>query len=92
MRADSAPQVPDAAAAYYRSLLAERTVLIVLDNAATAAQVRPPLPGGTRCLTVVTNRSRLSGLAVRGWSASADHFVTDTTDAAPDTVSPDQAS
>lgn len=64
-RADSVPQDPDTAAAYYRSLLADRTMLIILDNAATVAQVRPLLPGGTRCLTVVTSRSRLSGLAVR---------------------------
>ncbi|MFD7894357.1 ATP-binding protein [Streptomyces sp. NPDC059743] len=63
--ADSVPQDPEAASAYYRSLLADRTMLIILDNAASVAQVRPLLPGSTRCLTVVTSRSRLSGLAVR---------------------------
>ncbi|UCM90487.1 ATP-binding protein [Streptomyces marincola] len=63
--AGSVPADPDAAAALYRSLLAERATLLVLDNAATAAQVRPLLPGNSRSLAIVTSRSRLSGLAIR---------------------------
>ncbi|MGW3568243.1 ATP-binding protein [Streptomyces sp. NPDC000941] len=59
------PQDVDDSAALYRSLLADRRMLILLDNAATVGQVRPLLPGGGDSLTVVTSRNRLAGLAVR---------------------------
>ncbi|MFL4907583.1 ATP-binding protein [Streptomyces sp. MMS24-I2-30] len=63
--ASEVPQDVDDAAAMYRSLLADRRVLILLDNAATVSQVRPLLPGQGDSLVVVTSRSRLAGLSVR---------------------------
>jgi DNA-binding SARP family transcriptional activator/tetratricopeptide (TPR) repeat protein len=56
------PASLEAQTALFRSLLARRRVLIVLDNARDSSQVRPLLPGAPGCLTVVTSRHQLYDL------------------------------
>jgi DNA-binding SARP family transcriptional activator len=57
------PSAGPARAALYRSLLADRRVLVIADDAATAAHLRPLIPGPGGAAVVVTSRSRLPGLA-----------------------------
>ncbi|MEU8033927.1 BTAD domain-containing putative transcriptional regulator [Streptomyces sp. NPDC049099] len=66
------PNGLEAQAALYRSLLADRRVLVVLDNARDAEHVRPLLPGASGCLALVTSRNLLTGLA----ATEGSHLLT----------------
>ena len=69
--ANRVPNEVDAMAAQFRTLLAGRSVLLLLDNARDADQVRPLLPGGGGCVAVVTSRTPLASLA----AAEGAHLV-----------------
>lgn len=71
---DRVPTRIDSQVALYRSLLSDRRVLVVLDNAVDVPQVEPLLPGAASCAAVVTSRNRLDALAVHYGS---DRFALD---------------
>lgn len=56
------PDAPDKRVELYRMAVADRRLVIVLDNARNEQQVRALLPGNPRCFVIITSRSRLTGL------------------------------
>jgi tetratricopeptide (TPR) repeat protein/transcriptional regulator with XRE-family HTH domain len=69
------PDIPaetEERAARYRSLLSGRRVLIILDNACAAEQVRPLLPAAPACVVLVTSRDTLAGLVARDGAQRLD--------------------
>lgn len=59
---ESIPAELEERAALYRSALAGRRVIVVLDNAHDESQVRPLLPGSPGCLVLITSRQRLRAI------------------------------
>lgn len=63
---DVIPAGLEARAKLYRSVLADRRVLVVLDNAADSHQIQPLMPASAGCGVVVTSRKRITGIEMRG--------------------------
>ncbi|MEO6081588.1 MAG: tetratricopeptide repeat protein [Umezawaea sp.] len=66
------PQTQAGRVSRYRTLLADRRTLIVLDNANSPEQVRDLLPGNARCFVVITSRDALTGLVARDGARRVD--------------------
>ncbi|MEH1166901.1 tetratricopeptide repeat protein [Micromonospora sp. CPCC 205539] len=79
--ADQVPADEEQAAALFRSMTADLRLLVVLDDARDADQVRPLLPGGRHARVVVTSRDRLLGLVVRDGAGAVAVDVLDEPDA-----------
>ncbi|WP_373431200.1 ATP-binding protein [Streptomyces turgidiscabies] len=75
------PAEPERRETMFRSLVAERRMPLVLDNAADSSQVRPLLPATSGCLVMVTSRDDLSGLVRQEGALRLDVTTFPTTDA-----------
>ncbi|MGH4033608.1 BTAD domain-containing putative transcriptional regulator [Actinomycetota bacterium Odt1-20B] len=82
VEAAAVPASQEAAAALFRSLVRKRRLLVVLDNARNSAQIRPLLPGGDACATVVTSRARLDAVMAEDCATPVPIDVLDEDDAA----------
>ncbi|GIF02277.1 AfsR/SARP family transcriptional regulator [Paractinoplanes rishiriensis] len=69
------PSTVDARAARFRSELAGRRVLMVVDNAREPDQIRPLLPGTPACLALVTSRDAMAGLVARDGARRLDLYL-----------------
>ncbi|MEU5697011.1 BTAD domain-containing putative transcriptional regulator [Actinosynnema sp. NPDC020468] len=81
VRQGAVPTDPHAQSALFRSLVADKRMLVLLDNAAGSEQVVPLLPGGGTCTVLVTSRNHLPGLI----TGHAVHHL------APDVLTDDEA-
>ena len=101
VRPDRIPSSVEAQASLYRSLLADKRVLVVLDDARDADQIKPLLPGSSGCFAVVTSRDDLSGLvaatgarplvlepltSAEAWQLLVSRLGTDRLDGEPEAV------
>jgi hypothetical protein len=82
------PTSQDGQVNLYRSLLADKRILVMLDDAATAEQIRPLLPGAPGCLVVITSRDRLTSLVATNGAQSVILQPTSTVDKPASDVGP----
>lgn len=66
------PRNVDAAVCLYRTLVADRHILVLLDDARDTAQIRPLLPGGAGSAVLITGRNNLSDLLTREGAVHVD--------------------